>query len=1053
MTFIVENNLLAVIFNCLYIFTGVGTIEKILRGKGVIIVLVLLFAVAMAPWFMKYQAPGCESQSERKPVLPSIPTAFTGRRNEIQRLIDYVVLEHISIVAVTGGPGYGKSSVAIVSSHELVRQGIQVYYVSLLEENSIEAFVMAFMHTTNRRSNNKQTPDKGDFLSWVSSLDSKTVVVLDNADLLTLRRTDLRNNFLKLLKDAAARSSNIHFVVATRYRIKFANDFADIHLSALDSADAVTLLGCVVHPSKQTCDKSGGSVDDEHLKGIANRTGGIPLALKVVGELVKSGVVSTAEVLDELAADPLDALSRESFPPDEQLKRCFSLSYKYLSKIMRECLIYASRFPGTFDRYARDTVITTMTGDTHCLDQLVDRSLVEYSSVEKRYAMHTLLRMFVANTVVEQPPKRMYFRLFCSHYIRLLSTCIAKARTDGHVDHLYTTITADYHNFVHVLHIYRNESITDQPFVIHKEMLLFANQAFDVMKSSFPWEVLLDWWTALLKNICIRVSASEFQLLAPQFIQLSTKCGNLLLYHKQYQLAADILQFADQCVFLDVAVAFPFITCQHTQADSYTGLLVALMKVYEEDGLVHKALEVRERLHNCVDRAPDKKPEDLIPDDFCTAGIAYMREKHANSKDFNSAVRFFDGYFKCFHILDKEASNWIKMLEDAYSFINPFLHSPLRAVLGIAKRCNMVRSHRKEAEWLIAALKVAELSSLQHKDLILFELHFRLTHLYWSIFNNAEKAVESGKAAYSLAIKHTHIHINIWMALIRLADILHQIDGRQSEAGFYFEEALKYLPFVTGDQETIYAFQMFAELHLASIRFNACAGQQIRCFHHYGQWAKLEASLAWDQACKIIHASFRERLSARFSDIQSLAVVDSSMDGFLGQSNMARKFLHAFIHKAQYSTVYYTMMTFIIVVFGGVLLFIIACTCCTCTVCACLSYLTLIFTRIAYIISLSHYCFHYFIYHAMTRKQVWAPRQLPQIHPAIDLIYGLIIFLFNVGGALLLLLVVAIVILVSITRSFAFYLAAEEIALVAPLWFYNMSMELSDETIYDSLLL
>ena len=519
----------------------------------------------MAPWFMmKYQAPGCEPQSERKPALPDIPTAFTGRRDAIQRLIDYVVIEHISIVAVTGGPGYGKSSVAIVSSHELVRLDIQVYYVSLLEENSIEAFVMAFMHTTNRRNNNKQTPDKGDFLSWVSSLDSKTVVVLDNADLLTLRRTDLRNNFLKLLKDAAARSSNIHFVVATRYRLKYANDFAEIHLSALDSADAVTLLGCVVHPSKQTCDKGDGSVEDEQLKGIANRTGGIPLALKVVGELVKSGVVSTAEVLDELAVDPLDALSRESFPPDEQLKRCFSLSYKYLSKIMRECLIYASRFPGTFDRYARDTVITNMTGDAHCLDQLVDRSLVEYSSVEERYAMHTLLRMFVANSVAERSPKRKYYHLFCSHYIRLLSTCITKARTDGHVDHLYTTIAADYHNFVHVLYIYRNESITDQPFVVHKEMLLFANQAFDVMKSSFPWELLLDWWTVLLKNMCKRVSTSEFKLLAPQFIQLSTKCGNLLLYHKQYQLAADILQFADQCVSADNAVAFPFITCQHT---------------------------------------------------------------------------------------------------------------------------------------------------------------------------------------------------------------------------------------------------------------------------------------------------------------------------------------------------------------------------------------------------------------------------------------------------------------------------------------------------------
>ena len=1024
----------AVVYHCVFILTGLGAIEEILRGKGVImvLVLVLLSAVAVALWFMmKYQAPGCEPQSERKPVLPSIPTAFTGRRDEIQRLIDYVVIEHISIVAITGGPGYGKSSVAIVSSHELVHQGIQVYYVSLLEENSIEAFVMAFMHTTNRRNNYKQTPDKEDFLFWVSSLDSKTVVVLDNADLLTLRRTDLRNDFLKLLKDAAARSSNIHFVVATRYRFKYANDFAEIHLSSLDSADAVTLLGCVVHPSKQTCDKSAGSVEDEHLKGIANRTGGIPLALKVVGELVKSGVVSTAEVLDELAVDPLDALSRESFPPDEQLKRCFSLSYKYLSKIMRECLIYASRFPGTFDRYARDTVITNMTGDTHCLDQLVDRSLVEYSSVEERYAMHTLLRMFVVSSVAERPPKPKYYHLFCSHYIQLLSTRFTKAKTDGHVDHLYTTIAADYHNFVHVLHIYTNESITDQLFVVHKEMLLFANQAFDVMKSSFPWELLLDWWTVLLKNICKRFSATEFKLLAPQFIQLSTKCGNLLLYHKQHQLAADILQFADQCVS---ALAASFITCQHTQADSYTGLLVALMKVYEEDGLVHKALGVRERLHYCVDSSPDKKPEDLIPDDFCTAGIAYMQEKHAKSKAFKSARQFFDAYFKCFGILDKEASNWIKMLEDAYSFINPLLC--VGAALSIAKRCNMVRNHEKEAEWLIAALKVAELSLVPDKELTLFQVHLRLSRLHWSTFNNAEKAVESGKAAYSLAIKHTHIHINIWMSLIRLADILHQIDGRQSEAGFYFEEALKYSPFLTGDEENIYTYQMFAELHLISIHFSS--GEHMQCVYHYGQWAKLEATEAWDKALKIIHASFREPLSTRQSDVKSLAVMDSSLDGFWSKSNMALKFLHAFLHMAQYSIVYYKTVIILFMVFGGVLVFLITIAFCTCVVCAGLTFTTLPFTRIPYFICLVHYCFHYFIYYAMTEKQVWTPRQLPQIHPALGLIYGIPLLVSIVCAALI----------VGVTSSFGFYLAAEQVVTVYSPMYYNMSMGLQDDVIY-----
>ena len=1020
----------------MYFCAGLASFEKHLHGKSTVAVLVLLLVIALAPLFMVwYRPPGHDPHTVKMPSLPDIPAAFTGRSEQIQRLIHYVVTEHISIVAVTGGPGYGKSSVAIVSSHELVKRGIPVYYVSLSEVKSIEAFVMTFMQAVGRKMN-EQMPRKGEFLSWTSSLDFKTVVVLDNADLLTLMRTDLRDDFQQLLKDATARSSSIHFVVATRYRFKYANDFAEIHLSALNSSDALTLLSCVVFPTKQTCGKRDDLLEDEHLKGIANRTGGIPLALKVVGELVKSGIVSAAEVLDELAADPLHALSRESFPPDEQLKRCFSLSYKYLSQVMRECLIYASRFPGTFDRRAKDAIITTMTDDAHCLDQLVDRSLVEYSSVEERYTMHALLRTFVANSVEERPPKRKYFRLFCSHYIHLLSVCITKAKIGGEVDQLYSAIAADYHNFVYVFLVYTNESTRgQQPFVVHSKMLLFANQAFDVMKSTFPLELLLDWWTVLLKNICksMQVHASEFERLAPEFLQLSTKLGTLLLYYKQYQLAEKILLLADNCVTVtaDFTLGFSFTTCQHPQADSYTGMLQALMKVYEEDGLVHRALEVRERLHLCVDLAPDKEPEDLIPYDFCTVGITYLQKKHSQSRDFDSAVQLFDANFECLGMLDEGVDNWIKMLEDAYNY-QLILHPHLAGALDIAKRCYKVKNFRKEAEWLLAAVKILELTPHKHKYSILFYIHFRLTHLHWSAFDNAEKAIENGKAAYSLAVKYTHFHGHIWMASLRLADILHQVDGRELEAGVYFEVALKHSPFVAINQETVYAYDTFAELHLISIHFNA--GKHIQCAKHYGQWVNLEATSGLKLARTILDKLF-ERLSAHHSEVHSLAVVDSSLDGILGQSNMARKFLDAFIIKAQYSAFYYIRAVFIIIAFVAALFILIACTCCTCTVCVFLSYLTLLFTQVAYFIFLSPFCFHYFLYYAMTEKRVWSPRQLPYLHPVIERLYGITLFVCTVCAA-----IIALGILSTIG-----YLAVEQVTVYSSSHlYYNMSMKLPD---------
>ena len=1019
-----------------------------------VVILVLLLPFALAPWYTtNYQMPRPGPHSDKKPNLPDLPTAFIGRSDEVHMLVHYLVTEHVSVVAVTGGPGYGKSSVAIVGSHQLAELGISVYYVSLSTVDSIQTFIVAFMHVVDGKKA-QQMPEKSELFSWVSSLQTKTVVILDNADLLTLRRTELRNDFLRLLKDAIARSAYFHLVAATRYRFKFANDFEEIHLDPLSSTEALALLRRVVLTSGQTRNKKDfSSLEDEHLNGIASKTGGIPLALKVVGILLKSGIVSATEVLNELAVDPLHALSRESFTPEEQLNRCFSLSYKYLSKTMRKCLIIASRFPGTFDRHARDAVIANMTGDVHCLDQLVDRSLVEYSTVQGRYAMHSLLRTFVANSVMEWVPRNRYFHLFSNHFILLLSTHITEARTGGDVNHLYATITADYHNILHLLHIYTNIS-KNHPNVPHREMLLFANQAFDIMKSRFPWERLVEWWTAVLYNVCRMVHSPAFGHLAPHFLQLSTKFGNLLRYHKQYQLAGDILFFADQCVCKDITLAFYFTNCRHPQADSYTGLLQALMRVYEEDGVVHRALDVRKRLHYCIDSSLYKKPEDLIiPDSFCTVGVRYLQEKHSQRKDFHSALQLFDAQFRCFIHLEEGADKLIKILEnannfqrivelsgvpleDAYRHQLLYSYNQFERSLSIAKRCNMVKNYRKESVWLMKALTFEELSSSPiHMEIFL--IHFRLTYIHWRVFDDAEMAIEHSRAAYSLAVKYLHSHNAIWKASIRLGDILHQIDGSQAEAGFYFEEALKHSPFINADQDFIYEYQYFAELHLIAIHFHT--GEHGQCIRHYGQWANLEAASASDHARKIVDAAFSEPVSSLKDGVNSLAIIDSSLNWLLDDITIAKKFLHAFIQKISDSTRYYIRVVSLIICSVAFVLptvifaFVVGCR---------ISLFSLFHTRIPYFIILPHYSFHYFLFYTLTERKLWVPRKFPQFPLLMAYLYVLTFILSTICGVLVFF----------VSSYFGLYLLQAQIVFVySPTSLYhNMSMQIYDTRFYDT---
>ena len=70
--------------------------------------------------------------------VPPISTAFIGREEEIQCIVDFVSEEHVTIVSITGGPAYGKSSLAIVTVKcRLMGLGIPVHYISLSEANSI----------------------------------------------------------------------------------------------------------------------------------------------------------------------------------------------------------------------------------------------------------------------------------------------------------------------------------------------------------------------------------------------------------------------------------------------------------------------------------------------------------------------------------------------------------------------------------------------------------------------------------------------------------------------------------------------------------------------------------------------------------------------------------------------------------------------------------------------------------------------------------------------------------------------------------------------------
>ena len=955
------------------VLTGPHCCERMLQGWQLIPILLVLALLILAVSYLAAQQISNRKSAEWQAKLPPIPTAFTGREKEIELILDFVLKEHIRIVSITGGPAYGKSSLSIVCAHRLLALRMQVYYVSLSEANSIETFIMAFMQSVAVKST-EEVPQEKELRNWVSSLRTRTVLVLDNVDHLTLNER-LRNRFLSLLKDIVAANENVQLVVTTRYRFNIVDDFEEIHVHPLDTPQAISLLKDLILAAR-----SADQDENMDFEVIVNKTGGIPLAIKVVGRLLKSKALSGAEIIEELSVNPLHTLSWKSFTPDEQLRRCFELSFKYLEPHEQQCFHYASRFPGSFDHKARDAIITATTGDANCLEYLIDLSLVEYNYLAKRYTMHSLLRAFAKSCVSTKYPTRRYYWLFAKHYMDLLSNYVTEAKAGGDVSVVYTTIAQDYHNILHVLQLYvngtANHSVSD--------VLAFALDMFNIMQPRFPWKALADWWTKILKNTCSIAThdLDSFEALIPKFVELSTKFGKLLLHYNQTLPAKRVLVFSKKCVYMSVINQGmkQKEQCLHPYYSHHSAILQVLESVYERNGEVQQALNLRTRRYSCVSSQSWYYPDSTMPEDVCSDGIAYLKQQVSHDPgDFQAVLLLFDALFNCSRLQDAHVE--LQRLESAYH--NYQIHTQherelLKATVAVAKRFQLVLNYRKEVEWLTSAAECVT------GELTLFHLHFLLTRLYWHKLDNQEEAVKHGKTAYDLAIhfknqtySSTFAHGLVFVAAVRLADILHQIDGRHTDAAQYFQEALDRLPFTNADAELIYNWQEFVVSHLMSIDYQS--SQHLNLFKHYGQWADLKMSQMFLQVQKLLNLPYHPQISRG----TSIAEVDDSLDHIFGIGGTARQFMNACVMEMQkIASFHFIWVSVYFVLFIVIPVLLAARTCC----CSCflmyrttVTIRTALFTSVWHLVLLPLYCAHYFLFYAVTKHKLWVPHHVPVI--------------------------------------------------------------------------
>ncbi len=379
-----------------------------------------------------------------------IPNVF-GRSEEIQKVIEAVQSGTVSIAVITGGPGFGKTTVANKVAHELVKPEYcrSVLCCSLASKATLTDIATTMILTSSE--NHPKLPENPQhwLLNWSKQQSKKVTFVLDNAD--DVLESGSRNQFVKMLRDMRALSrQNLTFIITSRKTINAPSyDFKieNIRLTTLSLDEASNLLLSKVH-SVETRQKL------TQTAKIVELCGCVPLALCIVGSLLSD--YKEDRLIQSLEKEPLDVLQDDEI----SLEKAIETSFALLTPIEQEALAILSVFPGSFDSDAAEAVIATGmdTGAqpvVRILRSLKNRSLLEQPS-SCRYEIHQLIQAFAkkarqsrySQTLVQEE------KMACAHFISRLADNADMYWSKDKCKESVEAFNEDRHNFEHFLHVY-----------------------------------------------------------------------------------------------------------------------------------------------------------------------------------------------------------------------------------------------------------------------------------------------------------------------------------------------------------------------------------------------------------------------------------------------------------------------------------------------------------------------------------------------------------------------------------------------------------------------